>query len=144
MNDLVTIIRNSTEENEKELKKSLLGLNSIKEIIEKNNEFNFDIKMEFNFNTKLLEVTYEIKNATSEISVYFKVDYTAFARESLDISTSLIKYGNAYFNNEDLKFNAGDFEGDNYVGIKAYIESLFEEDEELQFSIVDENLEEEI
>ena len=126
------------------MKKVLLGLNSVKEIIEKNNEFNFDIKMEFNFNTKLLEVKYEIENATNEISAYFSADYSAFARESLDISTSLITYANAYFNNENLKFNAGDFEGDNYVDIKSYIKSLFEEDEKLQFSIIDENLEEEI
>ena len=144
MNGLIDIIRNATEENEKELKKILFGLNSVKEIVEKDNEFNFNIKLVFNFNTKLLEAKYEIQNTTNEISVYFSVDYDAFIRESIDISTSLIQYANAYFNNKDLKFNTGDFEGDNYVDIKTYIKSLFEEDEKLQFSIIDENLEEEI
>lgn len=144
MNSLVDIIRNATEENGKELEKKLLNINSVKEIIEENNGFNFNIELVFNFNTKLLEAKYEIQNITNEISVYFSVDYDAFVRESIDISTSLIQYANAYFNNKDLKFNAGDFEGDNYVDIKTYIKSLFEEDEKLQFSIIDENLEKEI
>lgn len=144
MNSLVDIIRNATEENKKELEKKLLNINSVKEIIEENNSFNFNIELVFNFNTKLLEAKYEIQNVTNEISVYFSVDYDAFVRESIDISTSLIQYANAYFNDKDLKFNAGDFEGDNYVDIKTYIKSLFEEDEKLQFSIIDENLEEEI
>lgn len=45
MNAINKIIENGLKENEKELKNELMKLNSIKEIILKNNNFSFDIQI---------------------------------------------------------------------------------------------------
>lgn len=142
MKSINTIIRNGIKENEKEIKEILLDINAVKELM--NQGLSFEIKLAFNFNTNLLEVKYEFKKNDNEMSVYFTMNNDVFTSEYLEISINLMEYAFGYFNNEEIKFNIGDFDGDNYVTIKDYLKSLIEENEELHLMIVDEQLDEEL
>lgn len=140
MNAINKIIENGLKENEKELKNELMKLNSIKEIILKNNNFSFDIQIFYNKNTQLLELTYILSKDNHKIELDFQMNELTFNFRCIDISVTIIKYAINYFNETEFKTNIGDCDGDIYVGIKEYINSFYDENENSNILIVDKTL----
>lgn len=146
MNAIKKIIEDGLKENEKELKNKLMELEDIKEIISQNKNFSFDIKIFYNKNTQLLELTYTLNKDKHEIELSFQISELIFNFHCIDISVNIIKYAISYFNETEFKVNIGDYNGNIYVGIKEYIDSFYDYDEEKKSNIfiVDKTLKKEL
>ena len=146
MNAIKKIIEDGLKENEKELKNKLMELEDIKEIISQNKNFSFDIKIFYNKNTQLLELTYTLNKDKHEIELSFQISELIFNFHCIDISVNIIKYAISYFNETEFKVNIGDYNGNIYVGIKEYVDSFYDYDEEKKSNIfiVDKTLKKEL
>lgn len=144
MKAIKTIIKECMEENRNELINDLMNLKSTKKIIEENKDFTFDINISYNYFTNLLELEYTFKRNKQKISVRFQMSEIKFNFNCISISTSLIEYAIDYFNDTESKVNVGNYDGDNYVEIKEYINSFYDKDEKSNLLILDHTIEEEI
>lgn len=146
MNAIKKIVEDGLKENEKELKNKLMELENIKEIISQNKNFSFDIKIFYNKNTQLLELTYILNKDRHEIELSFQMPELMFNFHCIDISVNIIKYAISYLNETEFKVNVGDYDGDIYVGIKEYIDSFYnyDEDKKSNIFIVDKTLRKEL
>lgn len=143
MDTLYTIIKNGLKENSKKLKNSLLSLESTKEIMQNNKNFDFDIDLSFDkdanskYDFHALYIRYTFQKDEQKIYIEFKMNDTLFAWNSTRISATLLDYAVSYFKNEDFKVNIGSYDGDDFVGIKEYINDFYDENEESKLTIYD-------
>lgn len=144
MKAISAMIREGLKENAKELKEELLDLKTVQDINKSNSSFNFDISIFYNNDTKLLEIKYTFTKEQQQISIRFEMSELSFNFNSIEISVELIKYAISYFNKTDYKVNIGNFDGDNYTGIKGFINSFYGAEENSNLCITDDILEEEI
>ena len=140
MEAISKIIKNGLEQNAKELKSEILTLNFYKEILAKNPNFDFDIKIGYSAGDNLLELYYTIKDEEHEITIQFLMNELTFNFKCYEITSNLLKYAENYFNNKEFKINIGDFDGDDYVGIVEYIKSFYEKGDKINLLIYDETL----
>lgn len=144
MKAIKTAIKECLNENAEELKNDLMDLKSTKKLIGENKDFAFDISISYNYNDNALELEYVFKKNEQKISIRFQMSELNFNLNCTNISTNLIEYAIKYFNKKEFKVNIGSFDGDNYVGIKEYINSFYDKDEKSYLVILDYVLEEEI
>ncbi len=126
MKAINTMIKECLKQNEKELTNDLLNLKSVKKLIEENKKFNFNISIFYNNKTNLLELTYIFKKDNQQFSVRFQMSELIFNLKCIEISANLIEYAINYFNNTNFKINIGNYDSDNYVEIKEYINSFYD------------------
>lgn len=144
MKAIKTAIKECLEENRNELINDLMNLKSTKKIIEENKDFTFDMSISNIDKTSLLELEYVFKRNEQKISARFQMLELKFNWNCIDISTNLIEYAISYFNNTEFKTNIGNYDGDNYVGIKEYINSFYDDGEKSNLLMLDYAIEEEI
>lgn len=130
------MIEEGLKENQNELKKNLMRIDSIQEIISKNKNFSFDIQIFYNRDTQLLNLTYTLNKNNHKIELDFQMRELTFNFNCINISTAIIVYAISYFNGNEFKTNIGDFDGDIYVGIKEFLDSFYDYDEDIKSNIL--------
>lgn len=130
------IIRELMKKNSKELKQDLITIKDVKKIYEENKNFDFNIKMHYDLDTQLLDISYEFAKDNREVYVYFQTSELNFHWNAIKISTALIDFAISHFNNKDFKIVIDEdmHEG----GIKEYMRDFLDEKELAKFVVLDE------
>lgn len=122
MKSINEMIITGVKTNEKELKGDLSKF--------VNNLFsniNYELKIGYNSNSKLLDIEYRIKKEEKGILVQFQMDNDVYFYNAVDITKELLNFASNYFENKDLKVKMGNSDGEFYVSIEDYMNSFDEE-----------------
>lgn len=137
MDAIRTIVNRGLAQNAKEEYETTLELNSFKELLKNNKNFKFELE-EIWDKDDIIIATYTFYDDDHKLEVVLDIREITLNLNLTRITTSLIEFAIHYFenNNEEIKFNDGDYDGDNYVNIKEYIENTFtdEEKEKVEFT----------